>query len=329
MNNEYRALVAAEENETFVQKIETLPLSGLPENEVLVKVSYSSLNFKDALSSTGNKGVTRTFPHTPGIDAVGTVVSDKSGKFNEGDSVIVTSYDLGMNTFGGFGEYISVPAEWIVSLPSELTMKEAMTFGTAGFTAAISVFKLVQQVSPEDGAIAVSGATGGVGSIAIMILSKLGYSVTAISGKASETEYLKGIGATEIISREEFQVESKRPILKGLFAGAVDTVGGAVLENIIKSTAPLGVVTCCGNAASPKLEVTVFPFILRGVSLIGIDSQNCPMELRTQLWNKLANEWKPEALESIAKNIVLDELPDAISTILAGKVKGRYVVEVK
>ncbi len=329
MISEYRALVVTEKDNSFVQEIKSCSISELPKNDVIVKVSYSSLNFKDALSATGNKGVTRTFPHTPGIDAVGTVVTDKTGKFNEGDSVIVTSYDLGMNTFGGFGEYISVPAEWIVALPNELTMKEAMTFGTAGFTAAISVFKLVQQVSPEDGSIAVSGATGGVGSLAIMILSKLGYSVTAISGKESESEYLKKIGATEIISREEFQVESKRPILKGLFAGAVDTVGGAILENIIKSTAPLGVVTCCGNAASPKLELTVFPFILRGVSLIGIDSQNCPMELRVQLWNKLANEWKPESLDSIATDIVLDELPEAISTILAGKVKGRYVVEVK
>jgi len=328
MNTKYRALVVSEIDNSFVQEIKTLPLSELPENEVLVQVTYSSLNYKDALSATGNKGVTRSFPHTPGIDAVGTVVSDSTGTYSEGDSVIVTSYDLGMNTFGGFGEYISVPAEWIVPLPTELSPKEAMIFGTAGFTAALSVFKLTQQVRPEDGVIAVSGATGGVGSLVIMILSKLGYSVKAISGKSSQPNFLKEIGAGEIISREEFQEESKRPILKGLFAGAIDTVGGTILENLIKSTSPLGVITCCGNAASPKLELTVFPFILRGVSLIGIDSQNCPMELRKQLWNKLANEWKPVGLDTITTEISLDELLQAIEGILQGKAKGRAVVKI-
>ena len=220
------------------------------------------------------QAVTRQYPHTPGVDAVGTVISSKSDTFKEAEKVIVTSYDLGMNTDGGFGEYIKVPAAWAVKLPKNLSMKEAMIFGTAGLTAGMSVLRLTQLVKPEDGTIVVSGATGGVGALSVSILSKLGYTVAAITGKETESDYLTQMGAKIIIMRSDFEALDNKPLLKPQFAGGIDTVGGVILENIIKTTNSMGVVTCCGNVASPKLNLTVFPFILRGVTLVGIDSQN-------------------------------------------------------
>ncbi|WP_439182623.1 YhdH/YhfP family quinone oxidoreductase [Carboxylicivirga taeanensis] len=312
----------------FEASIQELTTSPLQEGELLIKVHYSSLNYKDALSATGNKGVTRNYPHTPGIDAAGVVEESASPLFKTGEQVIVTSYDLGMNTDGGFAEYIKVPADWAVKLPASLTMKEAMIFGTAGFTAGMSVLRLSEKINPSDGPIAVSGATGGVGAISVSILSKLGYSVTAITGKEAETPYLKQIGAKEVILRQDLENLDKRPLLKPTFAGAVDTVGGTILENIIKSTQALGTVTCCGNVASPKLDLTVFPFILRGVSLIGIDSQNYPMSERVKVWELLANEWKPSELEANCREIQLEEVSASIQQILAGKLKGRTVIKI-
>ena len=323
---EFKAFVVEEKEGAFTGHIKNRSVDDLPDNDLLVKVYYSSLNYKDALSANGNKGVTREYPHTPGIDAAGTVVNDASGKFNVNEPVIVTGYDLGMNTDGGFAEYIRVPSEWAVRLPESLTMKEAMMLGTAGLTAGMSVMRLIETVKPDDGNIAVSGATGGVGALSIGILSKLGYAVSAISGKEQEREFLLELGAQEVLPRQDYEAENTRPLLKAAFAGVIDTVGGNILANLIKSTRPMGVVTCCGNAASPNLDLTVFPFILRGVSLIGIDSQNCPMAEREIIWKKLAGEWKPENLQELCREISLDELPESIERMLSGKLKGRTVV---
>ena len=311
----------------FKASIKEMEMPSLADNELLVQVHYSSLNYKDALSATGNKGVTRLYPHTPGIDAVGVVAQSNSDDFSEGQEVIVTSYDLGMNTDGGFGQFIKVPAAWALSLPKKMSLKEAMIIGTAGLTAGMSVLRLTDSIGPQDGKIMVSGATGGVGSIAVSILAKLGYSVIAITGKAAEANYLKSIGAAEILLRSEIEGFKNRPLLKPLCIGAIDTVGGVILENIIKSTAPMGIVTCCGNVASPNLELTVFPFILRGVTLIGIDSQNYPMTYRKKVWQLLSEEWNVDKQLLAHSEVTLDGLQEKIELILQGKLKGRTVVK--
>ncbi|MBN2618235.1 MAG: YhdH/YhfP family quinone oxidoreductase [Spirochaetales bacterium] len=327
--NKFKAYVVNEVDNKYIGKITERDIEDLPKGDLLIKVYYSSLNYKDALSAAGNKGVTKNYPHTPGIDAVGIVVKSENALFNADDKVIVTSYDLGMNTDGGFGEYIKVPCEWAVKLPENLSMKEAMIFGTAGLTAGISVLRLSELIKPKDGNIIVSGGTGGVGSISIAILNKLGYSVTAITGKESERNYLLNLGAKEIIIRKEFENLDNKPLLKPVYAGAIDTVGGVILENIIKSTKPNGVVTCCGNIASPKLELSVFPFILRGITLVGIDSQNLPMNYRINLWNKLALDWKPDNLINTYSEISLEDLNEKILLMLQGESKGRTIINME
>lgn len=322
----YKALVIEEKNKQFTRSIKTKSIEDLPSGDLLIKVHYSSLNYKDALSAIGNKGVTQNYPHTPGIDAVGTIVHSETPKFIQNETVIVTSYDLGMNTFGGFGQFIRVPSDWAIKLPNGLSMKEAMILGTAGLTAAMCVYRLSELVKPKQGKIAVSGATGGVGSLSIAILAKLGYSISAISGKEYEHDFLKQLGASEIILRKEFENENTRPMLKGQYAGGIDTVGGTILDNMIKSTQEMGVVTCCGNVSSPKLNLTVFPFILRGISLIGIDSQNYLMKHREIIWNKLAKEWKPDKLMDVFTEISLNELNNYIDLMLEGKLKGRTIL---
>lgn len=329
IQNKFKAFVVEEQGGRFKGNIKIRSVNDLPDNDLLIRVRYSSLNYKDALSASGNKGVTKNYPHTPGIDAVGTIVCSDTKKFTENENVIVTSYDLGMNTAGGFGQYIRVPSDWAVKLPEGMTMKESMIIGTAGLTAGMSVYRLTENIKPDDGKVVVSGATGGVGSLSINILGKLGYTVTAISGKEQESDYLLKLGASEVISRTEFEKEDARPIHKGCYAGGVDIVGGTILENIIKSLQPMGVVTCCGNVASPKLNITVFPFILRGVSLIGIDSENCPMIYRKIVWNKLAKDWKPDQLMEIYTEISLDELSDTINVMLEGKLKGRTILNLE
>ena len=323
----FTSFVVEEKEGKFKGTIKTRNIEELPKGDLLIKVAYSSLNYKDALSATGNKGVTKHYPHTPGIDAVGVVIKSENSAFSINDNVIVTSYDLGMNTDGGFSEYIRVPSAWAVKLPENLTMKEAMIYGTAGLTAGISVLRLTELVKPEDGKIIVSGATGGVGSLSVSILSKLGYSVIAITGKKSEQDYLSNLGAKEIILRTDFENLGKRPLLKPIGAGAIDTVGGVILENIIKSIGAMGVITCCGNVASPKLDMTVFPFILRGITLIGIDSQNYPMKFRKLVWEKLARDWKPSQIFDTCVDIKLDELENKIDLMLQGKLKGRIVLK--
>lgn len=325
---QYKAFLVEETKDGFVRSVKTLDTNDLPAGEVIIKVKYSSLNYKDALSANGNKGVTKVYPHTPGIDSAGIVVESKVDSIQIGDEVIVCGYDLGMNTPGGYGQYISVPAEWVVSLPSNLSLKEAMILGTAGFTAGISLLKLSEQVKPEDGKIIVSGATGGVGSISVAILSKLGYHVVAITGKEADHDFLKELGAVEIISRSDFESLPDKPILSATYAGGIDTVGGDILVKMIKSTQLMGVVTTCGSVSSTKLDLTVFPFILRAVSLVGISAQNYPGSLRSSLWNKLANEWKPANLLNIYTEVSLYELDEKIKTILKGNIKGRTLVKV-
>ncbi|MBU8912260.1 MAG: YhdH/YhfP family quinone oxidoreductase, partial [Desulfobacterales bacterium] len=302
-NFSYKALIVEEpEKNQFIRKIKNADIDDLPKGDVLIRVHYSSLNYKDALSATGNRGVTRQYPHTPGIDAAGIVEESRVDTIKKGEKVIVTSYDLGMNTAGGFGQYIRVPGDWVVKLPDGLTLKQSMIFGTAGFTAGMSIFKLTRTIRPGQGDILVTGATGGVGSLAAGILSLLGYSVTAVSGK-TDTTLLNNLGVKTIISRNDFLENTKPPILKPQWAGVIDTVGGNILATAIKSTKPDGIVTCCGNVASPDLPINVFPFILRGVSLLGIDSQNCPMAFRSTVWEKLAADWKFDYLDYIYDEI--------------------------
>ena len=323
----YQALVVSEKEGKYIQEVKELNTRDLPKGDVLIQVHYSSLNYKDALSAVGNKGVTKNYPHTPGIDAAGIVIESESENIGVGEEVVVSGYDLGMNTPGGYGRFIRVPAEWVVKLPENLTMKEAMIIGTAGFTAGISINRLTELVKPADGRIIVSGATGGVGSVALSILSKLGYETVAVSGKESEYPFIESLGAGGIISRTDFLALDKKPILSSKYAGGIDTVGGVILENIIKSLKPLGVVTTCGSVSGTELNMSVFPFILRGISLIGVSAQNYPMELRAKLWEKIADEWKPTNLMNIYNEITLLELPDAISQILKGGLKGRTVIK--
>lgn len=325
----FLAYVVEEKEGEYEGAIRTRSIDDLPEGDLLVEVHYSSLNYKDALSATGNKGVTRKYPHTPGIDAAGVVVESGSGTFSKDEPVIVTSYDLGMNIDGGFGRYIRVPSEWAVKLPAGLTLKESMIMGTAGLTAGMSVLRLSELVKPGDGTIVVSGATGGVGSMSVAMLSRLGYRVAAITGKQEEEGFLRDLGASEIIPRKDIDNEESSPMLKAEFAGGIDTVGGHILENIIKSVGPMGAVTCCGLVASPKLDLTVFPFILRGVTLMGIDSQNYPMNYRKDVWEKLSGEWKPEQLMTMYREIPLEQVGTAIHEMLEGKSRGRTVVKMQ
>jgi putative YhdH/YhfP family quinone oxidoreductase len=325
----YRALEVRESEGGFEQEVRELPLDALPEGEVLLRVRYSSLNYKDALSATGNRGVTKEYPHTPGIDAAGTVVESGAASIAPGIDAIVTSYDLGMNTPGGWGEYVRVPAAWVVPLPDGLGLKESMALGTAGLTAGLSVLRLLENgAAPEDGEMLVTGTTGGVGSVAVALLSKLGFSVAAVSGKTDASDMLTPLGAHAVFSREDIATPSGRPLVSTRFAHAVDTVGGEPLTHILKAIRYGGGVACCGMVASTEFTSSVFPFILRGVSLYGIDSAQCPMEKRLDVWRRFAGEWKLPVLEHITKEIGLEGLKDAVRDMLAGRTRGRTVVRV-
>lgn len=327
-SHRFRALVVDEGSDgIFTRAVKERDIADLPPGEVLVRVAYSSLNYKDALSASGSRAVTRSYPHTPGIDAAGVVAESTVASVRPGASVIVTSYDLGMNTPGGFGQYIRVPAAWVVPLPAGLTLRESMILGTAGFTAGLSVDRLSAAVAPERGPILVTGASGGVGSLAVAILARLGYEVIAVSGKADAGPFLQGLGAREVIGREQLANQRDRALLKARWAGAIDTVGGEILAAAIKSTEPEGVVTCCGNVASAELNLTVYPFILRGITLAGIDSQSCPMPRRQRVWSRLAGDWKITGLEQICQVVLLEELSGRIDSMLQGRLKGRTLVD--
>lgn len=328
MPEHFRALLTEEtEPGRFTRQIRTRSIEELPPGELLVKVHFSSLNYKDALSALGRPGVTKHYPHTPGIDAAGEVVSCSDGAFKAGEPVIVTGYDLGMDTAGGYGQYIRVPSHWAVRLPDGLSLKESMIIGTAGLTAGLSLHRLAGAgVSPESGDIMVTGATGGVGSIAVSILAKAGYHVVAVTGKESETEFLHGLGARQVMGRDDFLRNSDRPLLKERWGGVVDVVGGPMLAAAVKSTRYGGVVTCCGLVGSAELPLNVFPFILRAVSLLGIDSSRAPARIREEVWQKLATDWRPSRVMESATEVPLGGLEEKFDAILKGELRGRTVI---
>lgn len=326
----FQAIRIFEEDSKFEQRIVDRNTEELPEGDVLIQVHYSSLNYKDALSASGNRGVTRNYPHTPGVDASGIVADSTDPNFKAGDAVVVTSYDLGMNTDGGFGEYIRVPATWVLPLPEGLTLQEAMIYGTAGFTTAQSFWELqTAGCKPENGPVLVTGAAGGVGSIAVRLLLKAGYEVAAVSGHDTGKSLLKELGVQQILDREDAVDDGNRPLLKTQWNGVIDNVGGLPLSTALKTTKPGGVITTCGNVAGAELSTTVFPFILRGLRLIGIDSQNCPYDLRKKLWGLLATDWKLPNLNAGLKEVSMEEMMNEIVLILRSEVKGRVVLRHK
>ena len=322
----YSAYYVEENDGEFSSSISELELQKPEDGFVQIEVSHSSLNYKDALSASGNKGVTRNYPFVPGIDAAGTIADANSSQFTDGDEVIVTGYDMGMNTPGGFGEYINVPAEWVVKKPANLSSLEAMSIGTAGITAAASVLKIYESSKASELPVLVSGATGGVGSVGVMLMSKLGKEVTALTGKSSSTDFLKSIGADNIIMRGEYLEAPAKALERPLFASAIDTVGGNVLSKMLPQISPHGVVACCGNVAGIEINTTVFPFILRGITLAGIDSAESPIEFKTSIWNKFADEWKLD-LSSMIKVVSKESLQHEIDLILEGGQQGRVVLQ--
>lgn len=324
---EFRAWRVDESDGEYVGSEQTLKISDLPDNEVLIRVTHSSLNYKDALSASGNKGVTREFPHTPGIDAAGEVVEASAGSLAAGDKVLVTGYDLGMNTDGGFGEYIRVPAAWCVPMPTGWDARTAMIYGTAGLTAGLCVTKLLTMgATPEQGKVVISGASGAVGSVAVEILSRLGFAVVAVSGKAEHADNLKKLGAKEVLGRDALET-TKKPMLKPLFANGIDTVGGAPLAEMLKQILPGGSVSCCGLVAGPQLETTVLPFILRGNNLLGVDSVEIPLAQKQQVWNHLSGDWACPATEAAARDIGRAELNEALDAFLKGNSSGKIVLD--
>ena len=321
---DYKALITSEKDKSFINSIEIKDTESLPENDTLIKVKFSSLNYKDALSASGNKGVTRNYPHTPGIDAAGVIEKTTGSKFKIGDEVIVTGYDMGMNTSGGFGEYIKVPESWIVKKPDNLSLSESMAFGTAGLTAGLCLRKLLLHgLKPEDGEVFVSGVTGGVGIISLMLFSKIGFDVTAITGKTDQADLLKSLGAKKIIDRNELDLDLISPLQKPIYAGGIDAVGGKILSNLICSTSQRAAIACCGMVGGISLDTSIFPFILRGLSLFGIDSAESLLETKEEIWNNFATDWKLENIDQNINNISLEDLPREIEKILKGDQVGR------
>ncbi len=324
----FRALRAVERSKGyFVNEIHTLPIESLPEQEVLVQVHYSSLNYKDALAAHGHRGITKNFPHTPGIDAAGVVVESKTPEFSSGDEVIVTGYDLGMSTPGGFGEYIKVPGAWCVKKPPNHDLRYFMVLGTAGLTAGLSIDRLQAEVRPIDGEILVTGASGGVGSIALALLSKLGYHAVALTSKVDHSDILAKLGAFRIVDRTLIEGVPDRPLDKEIWAGIVDTVGGPVFSKALKSIQHGGAATTCGMVSGTELETSIFPFILRGIVLFGIDSVEIKRVRKRQIWEKFDDEWSLANLDSIIQEISLEELPSAIEKMYCGKMLGRVVLK--
>jgi putative YhdH/YhfP family quinone oxidoreductase len=302
-------------------------LADLPPGDVLIRVAYSSLNYKDALAAQAHPGVVRQLPHVPGIDAAGTVVESSDGRFRPGDAVVITGHELGAGQWGGWAELARVPADWVVPLPAGLSLQESMILGTAGFTAAQCVHALVlNEVLPEAGEVVVTGATGGVGCLAVKLLAKLGFSVVAVTGKPQLEPRLKAWGAARVIGRSEVLNTTDRPLLSARWAGAVDTVGGPTLATLVRETKPYGVVSACGLVGGTDLNLTVHPFILRGVMLAGIGSALVPRDRRLELWRKLAGEWRLAGLDELATTIGLAELEDYVQQILKGQIVGRTVV---
>lgn len=321
-------VVRKDEQGQVTATVESLQIDALPEGEVLIRAAYSSLNYKDALAATGHPGVVRRFPHVPGIDVAGTVAQSTADAFAVGDQVLVTGYSLGETHWGGYAGYVRVPAAWVVPLPAGLSPMEAMTYGTAGFTAAQSVLAITERnIDPARGPVVVTGATGGVGSLSVGLLAKAGYEVVAVTGKPEAEALLNQLGAARVVSRDEVNDTSGKPLLSVRWSAAVDTVGGNPLSTILRSLDHRGVVAACGLVAGVEIPITVYPFILRGVNLVGIDSANCPMESRRAIWERLAGVWKLDELETLATTVNLAQLGGKVQEILAGKITGRVVVE--
>jgi NADPH2:quinone reductase len=317
-----------EENGKSVGKLVQLSLDELDAGEVVIRTHYSGVNYKDALAATGAGKVIRRFPCVGGVDVSGVVEISADARFKADDQVVVTSYDMGVAHDGGFAEYVRVPADWVVPLPSGLTLFDAMVLGTAGFTAALAIHRLEQnELTPAKGKVIVTGATGGVGSLAVRMLSQLGYHVVALTSKSSEAEYLLGLGAKEVLLRSDVDLTSKRPLEKTLWAGALDAVGGETLAWLARTVQQDGAIASFGNAGGAELHTTVFPFILRGVKLLGVDSAATPMPLRKQMWLRLAGDLHINDLEKIAHRISLAQLPQACATLIDGTSRGRYVVD--
>ncbi|MDW7616783.1 acryloyl-CoA reductase [Peribacillus simplex] len=329
MLQQFDALVVNKQDDRFSVNIQQLSLDDLPQGEVLIRVHYSGVNYKDSLASIPNGNIVSSYPIVPGIDMAGIVVSSEDSRFQEGDEVIATSYGIGVSQSGGYSQFARVPADWIVPLPDGLTLKEVMIIGTAGFTAALSVLRLEENnLTPDQGSVLVTGATGGVGSFAVSILAKLGYSVEASTGKESEHGYLKEIGATTIVSREDVYDGKLRALGKQKWSGAVDPVGGEPLASVLSQIKYGGSVAVSGLTAGTSLPATVFPFILRGVNLLGVDSVNCPMDTRLQVWHRLATDFKLAHLEQLVQQeITIKELPDILPTLLKGEARGRTIVK--
>ena len=326
---EFKALVSSEVDKKYKAEVQTRTIQDLPEGDVLIRVNFSSLNYKDALSAIGNKGVSRNYPHTPGIDAAGIIESSESNNFKAGEEVIVTGYDLGMNTSGGFSEYIRVPSEWVVKKPEDISLSESMALGTAGLTAGLCVRKLLNhKLTPDSGKLFVTGATGGVGIVAMMLLSKLGFEVVAITGKLESQNMLKKYGASEVITREDLDQPLISPLQKSIYAGGVDAVGGNVLSNLLCTTSQRAAIACCGMVNGADLNTSVFPFILRGVSLYGVDSAETEIEVKKEVWNNFSSAWKLVDLENEIKEITLSDLPTEIDTILKGQQIGRIRIKI-
>ena len=310
----------------FTQSVIERDVEDLPEGEVLIDVAYSSLNYKDALSATGSPGVTRNYPHTPGIDASGIIAESSDSKFSVGDEVIVIGFDLGMNTPGGFGEKIRVPSDWVVKMPKGLDLHSSMVIGTAGFTAAECIQKLESAgLSKESGPVLVTGATGGVGSVAVKLLAQLGHEVHAVTGKADKADFLKSLGATEVVSREAALEGLDKPLLKESWGAVVDTVGGDMLFNAVKGLRYGGSLAACGLVGGANFSASVLPFILRHVNLLGVDSVQLPVSEKEVIWSRLASDWKMD-LSSLEEALTIDKLPEAINRIIKGEMVGRGVL---
>ena len=312
---------------TYVTSLSNIPMDVLNSEQVIVQVFYSSINYKDALSASGHRGITRKFPHIPGIDAAGIVINDPTGNFKSGSQVIITGFDLGMNAHGGLSEYVSVPSTWMIKLPKGLSLEKSMQIGTAGLTAGMAVLALQENgISPKQGPIVVSGATGGLGMCSILLLKHLGYEVVAITGKKELHCFLETIGVDEIIDRQEFLEDKTKALYPMQFSGAIDTVGGDTLIKILKSLHAGGSVAACGMASSVDLNLQIYPFILRGARLLGIYSADSTLELKQKVWNKFAKEWN-FPMDKIVKIIHLEEAPKIMQDMLAGTTSGRYLVK--
>ncbi|REE67600.1 putative YhdH/YhfP family quinone oxidoreductase [Paenibacillus taihuensis] len=328
----FKALMVDKQSDRFEIGIRDLSLADLPQENVTIRVSYSSINYKDGLAATPDGRVLRAYPMIPGIDLAGTVVSSSDSRWREGDEVIATGYGLGTDYFGGYSEYARIRGDWLTALPQGLTLREAMIIGTAGFTAALSLHRLESNgLVPGAGPVLVLGATGGVGSHAVAMLARAGYDVTASTGKSSEHDYLRMLGAREIISREALQAPegSRRALNSEHWAAAVDPVGGASLPYVLSTIRYGGSVALSGLTGGGEFPGTVFPFILRGVNLLGIDSVYCPSPMRETLWQRIASDWKPARLDAmVSDEVSLADLPAALPAILKGGVRGRTVVRI-